>query len=698
MCWNRWLAVALILFVGCQRPEAETLDRSDPSRHAPTLDVTAPEEYVGYGAEVELRAVAADPDGDEIQVTWRQVSGLPVDIEGGPGGRVTFRTHELDQSAPPVDGPLSVLQLTPERAGHYRFQVEASDGVETTTITVDVRAGPASPGWPRTVQGQPTYLDAGIDQERYDWTVIFAPPRTEPRFDRPTVRRPTITLSYPGRYIVRENVSGRELSLHSGPWMGTEQCGRIECHPVEAEGWATTKMATVLQRGLDGQLRSDYSRECLRCHTVGWDETVDNEGFDDIAETVDWEIPRRLQPGNYAKLPFALSDRGNVGCEACHGPGRFYTSYAAAVCATCHEHAPDYVNPIEWRRSPMAQIRDGVSDRPECRRCHTAQGFIDEFFGHRPVQETARVEDAQYELEPITCAACHDTHQGQNERLVRYGGPLYGQEPDVDWGTGMICLGCHQGGSQWSHPRGALMRPFVPRVHGPIQSDGTTLWDQRVAPHAPQGDMIRGRAGHALPGPGPLEAGPPHLGVPGGCLGCHVTPRPPEGDPRQGLVGGHTFAMFSGEGPDRVENTEACAPCHGELDSLSRQARHDYDGNGRREGIFEEVEGLLALAKVAVDQAILQADIRDGARRAASFTEYDGHLVLVDAEGSVLGTATEPMTFPADQDRLFRAVYNYALVLKDRSRGVHNPVWTVRLLQRTILRLAPREVPRWYWR
>jgi hypothetical protein len=43
-------------------------------------------------------------------------------------------------------------------------------------------------------------------------------------------------------------------------------------------------------------------------------------------------------------------------------------------------------------------------------------------------------------------------------------------------------------------------------------------------------------------------------------------------------------------------------------------------------------------------------------------------------------------------------VFNYLFVKKDRSMGVHNPVWTVRLLQRTILRAAPREVPRWYWR
>lgn len=698
MCSSSWLVLALILTSGCQRAEPAALGPNGPRNTPPSVEISAPTEYVGYNSETELTVRATDPDGDDVTFTWQQIGGRPLELTTNEGRQISFRTHSLAELAPTKEGDIAVLQLTPDQAGHYRFKVVASDGTNETEATVDVRAGPESPGWPRTVQHQATYLDAGRAQDRYEWEIIFAPPRTDPLLENPTQRRPLITLKRPGRYIVREKVSGQELSLHSGAWMGTEQCGRLECHPVEARGWETTKMATVLQRGLDGQLRSDYARECLECHTVGWDETVDNEGFDDVAESEGWQFPDRLQPGNFAKLPFKLFDRANVGCEACHGPGRFYTSYSAAVCAQCHERAPDYVNPIEWRRAPMSQIRDGVSDRPQCRRCHTAQGFIDEYFGHRPVQETARVEDAQYTLEPITCAACHNAHQGESERLVRYGGPLFGQEPDVDWGTGTICLGCHHGGTQWFNPRGALMRPFVPRVLGPVESSGTTLWEQRLAPHAPQADMIRGRAGHALPGPGPLEAGPTHLAVPGGCIGCHVTQRPPEGDPRRGLVGGHTFAMFSGEGDERVENTEACAPCHGELDSLNRQARHDYDGNGRREGIFDEVEGLLDLTKVAVDQAIHRANLSDGTRRAASFTEYDGHLVLVDAEGQTLGSEELPMTFPADEARLYRAVYNYALVLKDRSRGVHNPVWTVRLLQRTILRLTPREVPRWYWR
>jgi hypothetical protein len=693
------LGVLLASLGACQPHDAAGPAARGPLRNAPPLiELDAPAEYVGHGQAVRIGARISDPEGRPVTARWLQISGPPADFEVDGAATLSFRTLDLDELSPPRDGPISVLALPPSKAGHYRFSLTASDGEAEASAEIDVRAGAANPGWPRAALKTATFLDAGIAQDSYEWVVSFGPPKANPFLADAGTRRPALVLSRPGRYTVRESVSGRELSIHSGPWMGTEQCGRLECHPRETLGWSSTKMATVLARGLDGKLRSDYGPECLRCHTVGYDLAAENDGFDDVATKVGWVFPRRLQPGNYASLPKTLSDRGNVGCEACHGPGRFYTSYSTEVCAGCHESPPDYVNPVEWRLAPMSKIRDGVLDRAECRRCHTAQGFVDEFFGHRPVQETAREEDAEYTPEPITCGACHDTHNGERERLVRYGGPLFGQEPDVDWGTGMVCLACHHGGQQWFSIAGGVMRPFVPRSKTPPATFTPTLWDRRLAPHAPQAEMVRGRGGFALPGPGPLEASPPHLTVPGGCVGCHVRTRPALGDARRGLVGGHTFAMFSGEGAARVENTAPCATCHGELDSLSREVRFDYDGNGAREGIYEEVTGLLDRTKAALDHAITTAALTDGRRQAASFGELDGHIVLVDAEGAVLGEPDQPMTIPVDQDRLYRCVFNYLFVKKDRSMGVHNPVWTVRLLQRTILRAAPREVPRWYWR
>lgn len=698
---SRWWLVTAFILAGCQGAGPEPVPRID---RPPLVEVEQPDEYVGFDAEVRVRARVHDIEGDRVRLRWEQLSGPPVEIADPTSATLAFRTHRLDELAPREDGDIRFLPLDRHGAGHYRFRLTASDEGGRTEAEVLVKAGAMHPGWPRASMGVESVLDLGREQERYDWEVSFFPPRTDPQLLGADTRRPRLKLSRPGRYEVREKVSGRKLPLHSGPWLGNERggCGRVECHPLEQRGWELTKMGTIFQRGVDGLLRDDYGTECLRCHTVGWNPAVDNGGFDDIARRYGWTVPDRLEPGNYASLPEEMIERSNVGCEACHGPGRFYTSYSAEVCAQCHDELPRYVHSTEWRRSVMATAteREGILGRGECERCHTAQGFLDEYYGHQPVEATAREEDAQYEAEPITCATCHDAHGGTVERLVRLSGPLAGQEPDVDWGTGMICLACHHGGTQWINERGALMRPFVPRFREFPESIEVTIWDRRLAPHAPQGDLLRGRGGFALPGPGPLDARPPHITVPGGCLGCHVRVRPPEDDPRRLVVGGHTFAMFHGEDEARVENTLACEPCHGPLDSLSRPVRADYDGNGRIEGIFEEIDGLLRRARRALDGAIRREGFTNGDQRAVSFGEYDGRIVLVDEAGEPLRGADHPMTFSRDRDQegLYRLVYNYMLVDKDRSRGVHNPVWAVRLLQRTVLRLAPRDVPDWDWR
>ena len=695
---SRWWWVSIAALAGCHwLTPSRPLEPPRPGPR-PTIEVEAPEGYVGFGSEVRIAARVTGCEGQEVRLRWTQVAGPPVRLEGADTAELTFRTPTLDELVPPQDGPIRFLTLDRRSAGHFRFRVTVTAGDRSASAQVLVRAGAIHPGWPRASQGVGTVLEAGVTQDRYDWEVSFAPPRMEPELVGADTRRPVVRLAKSGRYAVREKVSGRELAFHGGPWMGTEQCGRVECHPLETRGWSRTKMATVLERGLDGRLRGDYGPECLRCHTVGWDPAVDNDGFDDVARAEGWRFPDHLEPGNFASLPHGLIDRSGVGCESCHGPGRFYTSYSAEVCAQCHDDPPEYIHITEWRTAPMARIRDGVVGREECERCHTAQGLLDEYYAHRPVEATAREDDVQYDAEPITCAACHDPHDGNQPRIVRYSGPLFGQEPEVDWGTGMICLACHHGGAQWASSRGALVRPFVARFREMPEPREVTLWDRRFAPHAPQAEMVRGRAGHALPGPGPLEASPPHLTVPGGCLGCHVRVRPPEGDLRRLAVGGHTFAMFRGEGAGRVENTLACAGCHGELPSLNRQARNDYDGDGRIEGIYDEVDGLLVQARSAIDGAIQRAELTDGRLAAVTFAERDGRIVLAAENGDALRDGEHFMTFPESEERLYRATYNYLVVVKDRSRGVHNPVATVRLLQRTVLRLAPRDVPRWVWR
>jgi hypothetical protein len=97
-------------------------------------------------------------------------------------------------------------------------------------------------------------------------------------------------------------------------------------------------------------------------------------------------------------------------------------------------------------------------------------------------------------------------------------------------------------------------------------------------------------------------------------------------------------------------------------------AKLDYDGDGEREGVKAEVEGLLTL----LEQTIVNASETSEAR-AALEADFEGQL----------GVAT--VTTVAQR----KAGYNWAYVSFDGSEGVHNATYAVQLLQQSILSLNP---------
>jgi hypothetical protein len=151
-----------------------------------------------------------------------------------------------------------------------------------------------------------------------------------------------------------------------------------------------------------------------------------------------------------------------------------------------------------------------------------------------------------------------------------------------------------------------------------------------------------------------------HLLVQDGCVNCHAHAFPvvdPTEDNPNEL--GHTFAP----------EVKACAPCHGTINDFNDiPAAADYDGNGTVEGLQTEVEGLMAELETAILNA---SDTSD--HRAALLAGWPG----------TLGDAT--VTSVAQRS----AGYNYMFVLNDKSMGVHNAVFAVKLLQQSIAFLTP---------
>jgi hypothetical protein len=90
------------------------------------------------------------------------------------------------------------------------------------------------------------------------------------------------------------------------------------------------------------------------------------------------------------------------------------------------------------------------------------------------------------------------------------------------------------------------------------------------------------------------KAGDTKGNIPGPCVTCHMWPIISDSkDPNFEKVGGHSFNTVSPDG--KFDYTAACTQCHGDKfkDGFNAKAAADYDGNGKVEGVQDEVKGLL---------------------------------------------------------------------------------------------------------
>jgi len=121
----------------------------------------------------------------------------------------------------------------------------------------------------------------------------------------------------------------------------------------------------------------------------------------------------------------------------------------------------------------------------------------------------------------------------------------------------------------------------------------------------------------------------------------------------------HEFAMDSAGVKDFVG---ICNQCHSEVTSSfdQKMARQDYDGNGKIESFITEVNGLLAKLKAKLPQ---------------------------DATGAVIGAAKDSTKIYNRPD-LVQGIWNYNLIIEDRSNGIHNPAYTIALLQASLAAIS----------
>lgn len=291
----------------------------------------------------------------------------------------------------------------------------------------------------------------------------------------------------------------------------------------------------------------------------------------------------------------------------------------------------------QWDESRHALILPYPNGRDGCILCHDGYAFAQQIETRAALPEGRRVGegDNMVAVTSINCAACHT---GNALELISSRTVSIPTAANVAGGTGALCMACHNS------------------RRAPSIDDA-----RRSSPHpSAQADVVTGTGGMRINN---ISVGSTaaHAGVENTCNGCHM----PE-DP--GNFAYHGFTMSE----DFIDQT--CGGCHRGAATFNLTAGGDYDGDGQKEGFQDEVAGLLALLKDAAGAAL----------NGGGFTSQGGAFVFTDADNNPIENV-EP--------EVYAAAYNWYLVTSDGSLGVHNPTFTIQLLQRTYNALTGENVP-----
>ncbi len=511
------------------------------------------------------------------------------------------------------------------------------------------------------------------------WSVVD-PVGGHAKIDSASAPFTTITLDTTGQYTIGLSIttsggnSQASAALLSADYVGVGSMGISTndtataqvpacgtCHQGALTGlgldptadyshWMVTEHASMFKNGVNGLVSSHYSSTCMKCHTTGYNPGAQNGNFANVMAQVGWTFPKTLVDTNFAHLyhtSATLAQLGTIGCESCHGPGsahwgdptKISVSLSASVCAQCHDSPPNEIEGRMWTSSPhdsgMTAIQ--VEDAPTpntatCARCHNGGGFVDYASGNAP--------QSSYSSIPLTCTGCHDPHDASKPYQLRKvtADTLMNGYKIAEGGVGQLCMNCHRSRSE---------------VNATVKAG----YKSRYGPHeGPQTDLFFGQNGYQF-GDNSITGINTHTQLTDACVTCHMTSDTIDVKAKN-LLGGHTWKM---SGPDsagvQTDNTTACQSCHGPITDFDQiPAPYDYAGianGGQIPGVQTEVQALLnKLASWLPDSLV---------------------------NGTISSSGAKSLT--ANQ---LGAYWDYLLVSKDGSLGIHNAKYTFALLTRAI--------------
>jgi len=509
--------------------------------------------------------------------------------------------------------PVAVLQVLPVAAS------AADPNVITYTVNVTGTLYQGANGLTNVSVGVPVHLGASVADAKNP-TKKFAWTLTAPTASKATLKDPAATAvteftpDVAGWYkvdLVASNDGGNgpmaSVQIHADKYIGVTAGGCEKCHPSKVAEWLKTGHGTKLQREIDGSAdpkNSHYSESCVRCHSVGYNPGVSNGGFTEVQAKLGYKFPSTAQiqtgKGNWDAMPKELQNVSNIQCENCHGPATDHVKNGApvmaksldeGVCNVCHNGGGSHTRGAELKNSKHSDKTATAWNYPtgparqDCVRCHSGAGYIT--FVANPT------EKASWNNTPQTpaCATCHDPHSDANPKQLRVVGKpsLVPFDNPKDVALSATCENCHNGREvpanavKGQYPHYSSAAEFLNNTGGVTY--GQTIQD---SPHA----LMVG----AGPVPNPKDqTGATKLfggATPGPCVYCHMYPSITDAkDPNYLKVGAHSFNSVSPDG--KFDYTAPCKSCHGDQKDFNFKAKADYDGNGKVEGVQDEVKGLL---------------------------------------------------------------------------------------------------------
>jgi hypothetical protein len=692
-------------------------------------------------------------DGSTISsVSWEQVAGVVASVSGTNPATVTLGAEadykdylfhvlseppigedQLPPNVPPPEGEFpgglqnrfEVVAVNP--FAHEHAAAVVLDGtVVTSSGTYEVEADIMTElrwQWTSGIRNVPIGIPVllhGKEQTAYDWSLTVAAGSSATLMDA-TGQNPEFTPDVMGQYTVRvtDEATGEpvDIVIYAGTFQGVivgqDADGRpvadascTGCHnggiaPDAFTPWAQTGHAEIATDMLN--TNTHWGPGCFACHTVGYNTTAANGGFDDASDYQAFLDSGLINAGNpdawttmLAQYP-ASARLANIQCENCHGPqmtpghtrGAARQNLSSNVCGVCHGEPLRHGRFQQWQLSAHANyelaIEEGQSGT--CSKCHTANGFLawlpvlDGTVAGDP-NDSVEVTWTEDETHPQTCQVCHDPHAigttsggPDTNATVRISGDtplLLAGFIAEDVGRGAICMTCHN------------------TRRGLKNDDNWDPSDGARAPHlGAQTDVIMGQNMFFV------EVGQRsfHSLLEDSCVDCHMEATPPPPDLSYNLGGtNHTF----------YARNDICSECHSVVTA--------EDVQGPTEDALHELEAAIenTYMQVMADQLAAGNSIDfDGLRTVTSaseiagvvFTETHGRQALWPefSDGQELEEPlrlTDINVVPAEGDPydlstvageyLLKSGWNYLLLHADGSLGVHNPSWVAEALQATI--------------